>query len=288
MLAADFFRRDTMTAIETPVTTTDGHSFRLRRHGQGVRGLFWIPALGVPAQKYDGFAAALADAGVPCVLHEWRGLGSSSLRARRGVDWGYAQLLRQDLAAAAATLDPDVRWSIGGHSLGGQFAAMLAALQPDRFSGLVLVATGVPHAPSFSGRQRIGVNLFAHALPALTALAGYYPGDRLGFAGREAGQVMRDWAATVRSGRYLAYGGERPVDEAMARLAKPALGLRFAHDWLVPEASLRELLAKLGAGKHTVETLDDTTLGTTADHFRWMRRPDAVAARIAAWMPLSS
>lgn len=276
-----------MTATETPVTTTDGHSFRLRRHGQGARGLFWIPALGVPAQKYDAFAEALAATGIACVLHEWRGLGSSSLRARRGVDWGYAELL-QDLAAAVATLDPEVRWSIGGHSLGGQFAAMLGAQQPERCAGLVLVATGVPHAPSFSGRQRLGVDLFAQALPALTKLAGYYPGHRLGFAGREAGQVMRDWAATVRSGRYLAYGGERPLDDALAQFAKPVLGLRFTHDWLVPEASLRALLAKLGDGRHTLETFDDTALGTTADHFRWMRRPEAVAARIAAWMPLSS
>lgn len=276
-----------MAATEIPVTTADGHSFRLRRHGQGARGLFWIPALGVPAQKYDAFAEALAVAGIPCVLHEWRGLGSSSLRARRGVDWGYAELL-QDLAAALATLDPDVRWSIGGHSLGGQFAAMLAAQQPERCAGLVLVATGVPHTSSFSGRQRIGVNLFARALPALTTVVGYYPGDRLGFAGREAGQVMRDWAATVRSGRYLAYGGERPLDEALARFAKPVLGLRFTQDWLVPEASLDGLLVKLGDGEQTLETYDDTKLGTTADHFRWMRRPEAIAARIAAWMRLSS
>lgn len=277
-----------MTPSEIPVATADGHSFRLRRHGQGARGLFWIPALGVPANKYDAFAEVLAAAGITCVLHEWRGLGSSSLRARRGVDWGYTELLRQDLAAALAQLDPDVRWSIGGHSLGGQFAAMLAAQQPDRCAGLVLVATGVPYAPTFSGRQRIGVNLFAHALPALTALAGYYPGHRLGFAGREAGQVMRDWAATVRSGRYLAYGSERPLDEALVLFAKPVLGLRFTRDWLVPEASLQQLLAKLGTGEHTVESFDDTKLGAVADHFRWMRQPDAVAVRVAAWMRLSS
>lgn len=277
-----------MAVTEIPVATADGHSFRLRRHGLGERGLFWIPALGVPAAKYDAYAEALAAEGIVCTVHEWRGLGSSSLRARRGVDWGYAELLREDLAAAFAALDQGVRWSIGGHSLGGQFAAMLAALQPERCAGLVLVATGVPHAGTFRGRQRIGVDLFARSLPALTRLAGYYPGHRLGFAGREAGQVMRDWAATVRSGRYLAYGGEAPLDQAMARFQRPVLGLRFAHDWLVPEASLECLLAKLGPGQRTVETFDDDRLGVVVDHFRWMRRPAAVAARVADWMRLSS
>lgn len=278
----------TMTPTELPVAAADGHSFRLRRHGQGARGLFWIPALGVPAQKYDAFADALAAAGIPCVVHEWRGLGSSSMRARRGVDWGYAELLQQDLPAALAALDPQVRWSFGGHSLGGQFAAMLAALCPERCHGLVLVATGVPEAASFSGRQRFGIGLFARMLPALTRFVGYYPGHRLGFAGREAGQVMRDWAATVRSGRYLAYGGERAMDQALSRFTQPVLGLRLAHDWLVPEASLRKLLAKLGPGNHTVECMDETQLGTSADHFRWMRHPGAIAARIAPWMRLSS
>jgi len=220
-------------------------------------------------------------------VHEWRGIGSSSLRARRGVDWGYAELLRQDLPAALDALDPDVRWCFGGHSLGGQFAAMLGAEQSRRCDGLVLAATGVPEAGSFRGRQRLGVSLFARVLPALTTMAGYYPGHRLGFAGREAGQVMRDWAGTVLTGRYLAYGGGRGLDDFLACFEGPVLGLRMQRDWLVPEASLRQLLAKLGKGEHTVELFDDARLGTVADHFRWMRQPQALAERIAAWIRFS-
>lgn len=273
-----------MTPTELDVATADGHRFQLRRHGLGAHGLFFIPALGVPARKYDPLAEALAAAGVPCVVHEWRGIGSSSVRARRGVDWGYEHLLRQDLAAAIDALDPVVRWAFGGHSLGGQFAALAATLRPEACTGLVLVATGVPHAPTFRGRQRLGVNLFAAVLPMLTAAAGYYPGHRLGFAGREAGQVMRDWAATVRSGRYLAYGGDDAMDGVLARLQLPTLALRFSEDWLVPDASLQALLRKLGAGPHAIETFDAHRLGTRADHFRWMRQPAAVAARIAGWL----
>ena len=277
-----------MTPDQIPVVAADGHRFQLCRQGAGAKGLLWLPALGVPANKYDPLASALAGAGVPCVVHEWRGIGSSSLRARRGVDWGYAELLRIDLPAVLDTLDPDVNWSFGGHSLGGQFAAMLGAEHPGRCAGLVLAATGVPEARGFQGRQRLGVSLFANVLPALTTIAGYYPGHRLGFAGREAGQVMRDWAATVRSGEYLAYGGEQTLDHALARFSGPVLGLRMANDWLVPETSLQRLLAKLGNGEHTVESFDDARLGAVADHFRWMRQPQALAERIAAWIRFSS
>lgn len=275
-----------MPLIEIPVTTPQGHSSRIRLHRAdgATQGLFWFPALGVPANRYDGLAATLTGQGISCAVHEWRGTGSSSLRARRGLDWGYRELLQQDMPAAVAALDTDVRWHFGGHSLGGQFAAMAAARQPEACAGLVLVATGVPHGPTFPGRQRWGVGLFARALPVLTALAGYYPGHRLGFAGREAGQLMRDWAATVRSGRYGHYGNEETLDAALARLHKPALGIRLSRDWLVPRASLSALLDKLGGGRHEVELFDDGRLGTEADHFRWMRQPQALAARIAEWI----
>jgi predicted alpha/beta hydrolase len=275
-----------MVLIEIPVATPDGHTSRLRLHRAdgGTDGLLWFPALGVPASKYDALASALASQGISCAVHEWRGLGSSSLRARRGVDWGYRELLQQDIPASMAALDADVSWRFGGHSLGGQFAAMAAARQPGACAGLVLVATGVPHALTFSGRQRLGIALFARALPLITALAGYYPGDRLRFAGREAGQVMRDWAATVRSGRYLEYGGPETMDTALARLELPALGIRMSRDWLVPRASLAALLAKLAGGRHDIEQFDDQRLGTESDHFRWMRRPQALAQRIAEWI----
>lgn len=277
-----------MTPHEIHITSRDGHSSRLRLHaadGAGP-GVLWLPALGVPAGKYDGFAAALAGQGVACAVHEWRGNGVSSLRARRGVDWGYRELLEQDLAASVAALDPARAWFFGGHSLGGQLAAM-AATQAPACRGLILLATGVPRARYYPGRQGWGIGFFARALPLLTRAAGYYPGQTLGFAGREAGQLMRDWAATVRSGRYGQYSGEHAMDTALAKLTLPVLGLRMRQDWLVPEASLAALLAKLGPGKHETDLFDDARLGTTSDHFRWMRHPQAVADRIAAWLRLS-
>ncbi|WP_374473395.1 serine aminopeptidase domain-containing protein [Arenimonas sp.] len=275
-----------MLPVETPLVAADGHRFPLRVFAPaGARaGLLWLPALGVPAQKYDRFAAALAQAGVAVAVHEWRGIGGSALRARRGVDWGYAELLGQDLPASVAALDPAVRWSFGGHSLGGQFAAMAAALSPGRSAGLALVATGVPDARTFPAWERLLISAFSRFLPPLTRAVGYYPGQRMGFAGREAGQLMRDWARTVRTGVYAGYGTGRPLEERLGELKLPVLALRFQHDWFVPEASLQGLVAKLGAGPRRWELFDDARLGARADHFRWMREPGAVAPVVAEWL----
>jgi predicted alpha/beta hydrolase len=278
-----------MSPVELPLVAGDGHASVLRVFGAGAGspGLYWLPALGVPANRYDAFARALAERGVSCAVHEWRGSGSSSLRAGRGSDWGYRELLQHDLPTAIAALDAGSRWYFGGHSLGGQFAAMAAARQPHAGAGLVLVATGIPHGRTFSGRQRLGVELFARVIPPMTRVVGHYPGQRLGFAGREAGQLMRDWAATVRTGRYDGYGHRSPMDEALTALHQPVLAVRMEHDWLVPEASLQGLLDKLGEGERRIERFDDARLGARADHFRWMRQPQALAASIADWMQLS-
>ena len=278
-----------MSAEELALRTDDGHGFMLRlRRPPGSRGgLLFLPALGVPAAKYDGFAGALAGQGIAVAVPDWRGTASSSLRADRSTDWGYAQLLDQDLPAAVAALPTDLDWSLGGHSLGGQFAAMLAALGPRPCAGLVLVATGVPHWRSYRGRQRWAIAAFAHALPALTRLVGHYPGERLGFAGREAGGLMRDWSRTVRQGRYEGFGETVDIETAMAGVDCPALGVHFEHDPLVPVSTLHRLFEKLGPAARRIERFDDARLGARADHFRWLREPEAVARVVADWLPVS-
>lgn len=275
-----------MTPRLIQTRSADGHCSQLRLHAGAPDGprLLWLPALGVAAHKYDAFGRALAQAGITCAVHEWRGNGSSSLRARRGVDWGYRELLNHDLPASLLACGGEGRWYFGGHSLGGQLAAMSAALQPEACAGVVLLATGVPEARHFRGRRRLGIALFVHSLPVMTHALGYYPGQRLGFAGREAAQLMRDWSATARSGRYLAYGHGQTMDARLAQLDAPVLGLRLRDDWLVPERSLTALMEKMGRGPRQHLVLDPAQLGVAADHFRWLRQPGALVQRIAAWL----
>lgn len=278
-----------MRLEESRLQAPDGHGFVLRhwRPRSARGGLLFLPALGVPANKYDGLAQALATHGVAVAVPDWRGTGSSDWRAARDRDWGYAQLLDQDLPTALDALPTDLSWSLGGHSLGGQFAALMAARQPERCAGLALVATGVPDWRSYRGGKRWGIAGFAHALPVITRLVGHYPGEHLGFAGREAGGLMRDWSRTVRRGRYEDYGETSGLEAAMAQLSCPALGVHFEHDALVPEPTLHHLLGKLGPGPRRIERFDANRLGTQADHFRWMREPAAVAAAVADWLPVS-
>ncbi|MFT3806241.1 alpha/beta fold hydrolase [Arenimonas sp.] len=280
---------DSPDVVET--RSPDGHacSIRLWRAGTGASTLVWLPALGVPAAKYDAFAASLQGRGLNVAVHEWRGTGSSSWRPARRRDWGYRELLELDIPLTIATARqhlPGDRWVLGGHSLGGQLAALSLAMQPHQADALLLIATGVPAARYFPGAQALGVRLFAHALRPLTRILGSFPGNRLNWAGHEAGQVMRDWASTVVSGQYRQLAATPGIDAQLRSLQQPALGIRFSEDWLVPEISMSDLLGRIGSTNHESLCLDEAALSARADHFRWMRQPDAVADAAVRWLRL--
>jgi predicted alpha/beta hydrolase len=247
--------------------------------------------LGVPASKYERVALSLATRGITVAVHEWRGNDSSSLRPSRKCDWGYRELLMLDIPASLAQARenaPGTPWLIGGHSLGGQIAAVYLGLFPQEASGLVLAATGVPYAGTFRGRRRLAIVVFARLVPLITRVFGYFPGDRLNWAGREAALLMRQWSGTVRTGRYDNLDLPADAETALTKLMKPMLGVRFANDWLVPAASLDALFGKMGTGVHEREIFDESRLGDRADHFRWMKNPDPVTNVIAGWIKRQS
>jgi len=245
--------------------------------------------MGIPARHYLPLARALAAHGTAVVVHEWRGIGSSNRRAGRRCNWGYRQLLEEDLPAGMAAVRqrwPRATFWLGGHSLGGQMAALYASLHPGDFAGLLLVASGAPYWRKFRHRWLVGL---AYVLaPLLAGLLGHLPGRRIGFGGNEARGVIADWARSGRSGRYAADGVARDLERALADLQIPVLALRMHDDWLGPQASLDWLLGKLGAARQRIDTLthDDMT-GVPADHFSWMKAPQAVASRMAHWLEKS-
>ncbi len=240
--------------------------------------LLWLPALGITARNYLPFAHALAARGIAVGLHEWRGAGSSDRRAARAVDWGYRELLLDDIPASRAALVarfPTIPLHLGGHSLGGQLAALTAALAPDTVARIVLVASGAPYWKQF--RHAALIRAFYSVVPAIAAMIGHFPGRTLGFGGREARGVMRDWSRSGRSGRYAASGIGRDLEVLLAQVATPVHAVRLADDWLGPAASLDWLLGKLAQAPASVSVLaSDAMGGIPADHFAWLKAPQGV------------
>ena len=269
--------------LRRTIIRADGTRFAVTLHPAAAAGpvVLVVPAMGMPAGYYGKLATALADAGWSTAVMEQRGHEETGgRRPGRRHDFGYADLV-DDIDAAASLLAADGDGLVLlGHSLGGQVGSAYAASHPDRLTGLILVASGSVHwrlwSPAFLVLSQ-GFGLLAQAV-------GHFPGTRLGFAGREARGVMRDWARFARTER-LAFGRPR-VDHstALSRLDLPTLAISVEGDTLAPPASVDGLVAMMPSADVTRIHLDVDGV----DHFRWARQPESVLPTITRWLEARS
>ena len=272
-------------ALELDAEAADGHRFQLlaRVPAQPQASVLWLPAMGIAARHYLPLADALAARGIAVFVHEWRGGGSSSVRASRDCDWGYRELLTLDIPASEALVAghaPGVPRILGGHSLGGQLACCRLGLSPDSAARLWLVGSGAPYWRAFPLRTKWWLPFVYRFLAWLAERHGALPGRRIGFGGQEARGVVRDWSRSGLSGRYAAAGVDVDLEAAMAALTLDAHAVVLERDWLGPLPSLRFLLSKLRHSSQRIDVLDAATLGTRADHYAWMKQPQAVVAAL--------
>ena len=276
-----------MRAFEVALRSQDGHQHQLRAcvPSEPTAALLWLPALGVAARHYQSYAESLAARGIAVFVHEWRGHGGSSLRANRRHDWGYRELLEFDLPASEGGVRQALADSgnaglpciIGGHSLGGQLASCRLGMAPGFASRLWLVASGAPYWRAFPPPTRYWLPLVYQFLPWLADRCGALPGRRIGFGGTEARRLIADWARSALSGRYRADGLDIDLEAAMSPHSPQVRAVTLADDWLAPESSLRFLLSKMPRASVSTTVLDRHALGARADHFHWLKHPDAVA-----------
>lgn len=274
-----------------PVTAPDGHHFELievaadkPRHA-----MLFLPGMGMSARLFIRFAKHLAERGTSVFIHEWRGNGSSSVRASRRSNWGYRELLADIQAARSevARRSPG-DYLLAGHSLGSQFACLSAAIDARHCRGLVIVAGGSPYWRVFPWPMKAVMMATMIAFPALGSLFGYYPGKRVGFAGNEARDVMADWARSARSGRYEPTAVETDLESRLRTLHLPVLAMDMADDWFVPPGSLDWLLDKLDGCNISRQVIDAQGDERKADHYAWMKQPAASAAAIIEWLEVTA
>lgn len=250
--------------------------------------LVWMPAMGVRADYYRQFAEQLREAGLNTVLVELRGYGRSSERASWKCNFGFWQLLSHDLPpimeAVRARFPGSPVW-MGGHSLGGQLAALYAVEHGDALAGLVFAAVTFPHYRNWPFPRSLAILGLGVAARALSLAVGHLPGHVFGFAGREARNVIRDWFHTIRKGRF--HLPEAPLDyeEGLGRVRLPLLEISFSDDRYASRASTKAIGLKMSPRHVERWIYHPQDLGLQSiGHFSWAKAGAQLPARIAGYL----
>lgn len=227
--------RFTITADDgTPLA---GRQFEPDGSPEGV--VLILPAMATPARFYAPLATWLAEQGFAVTTFDYRGYGASLTGHMRDVDADVVTWAGD----AAAALDDTLEVSNGlpitvvGHSLGGQF---LPWLDHSRIDQVVNVAAGVG---AFAHADHTLANrlLSRTVMPLSIAVAGYFPGKRLGVFGDLPAGVMRQWVEWCRHEDYAA-GAVPGLAQRYAEVTTPIASLEFTDDELITERAHAVLL----------------------------------------------
>ena len=250
------------------------------------RGVFLLlPALGVRAKFYTKLADGLAAHGVSTIVIEQRGNGESPYRPGDGGVFGLRDYLDTDIATATAWAQenfPSIPLYIGGHSLGGHMATLAGVLRPTDYNGIVRLACGFPYHKDFPFPSSAFIKLMIMTIPLLTRLVGYFPGNRLGFGGKEYRGLMMDWRLWAKYGCYenhLFPGCEA----AMETYSKRVLSLGFEQDTLAPDAAIERSLSMFKSADITLLKQGAAEQGDYLGHINWGKNPKGVVLALTDW-----
>lgn len=257
-----------------------------------------FPAMGTPSPFYFDLAPAFAEQGLQFACTDLRGHGPMHAAASWSNDFGYHEMLSQDWPAALKAVRqrlPEAPVFLMGHSLGGQLNACFASLltpkevEPEGelpvIRGLILVASGNVHYKGYGNPYRV---LWGAALLKwISRIVGHMPGKWLGFAGREARGVIRDWQYTAKTGRYRIRQGKKftNLDGKLSQMQTPIMAITFDGDKYAPHRAMQNLLDKthLADKRHWKTSARDLKVKKLS-HFSWVKQAEVLTPKLAEWI----
>ena len=118
----------------------------------------------------------------------------------------------------------------------------------------------------------------------LLLLLGYFPGNKIGFAGREARSLMRDWQNLAQDNHFKVKGITNTLEQKIAAYSGEVLCLCFERDDLATRKASTILLEKMPQAHVTYHMLSDEDINGEATHFGWTKTPHRVSQRIGEWV----
>lgn len=236
-----------------------------------------LPAMGIRASYYHNLANKMSvyyDSNF--VTIDLRGYGNSSIRASRKENFGFVRWLEDlnfiiDFLLKESQKD---KINLLGHSIGGQLGTMYYSLHPDKIQRLILVGSSLPYFRIWKWPGKLKLLIAGYIGPFVSRIIGYFPGEIIGFAGRESMGCISDWANIVRTGKFNLGDCSFDFENAMSKVVPNITAISFPEDNLAPPYTVKYLIQKFNNSAKIEEKIINGF-----DHFNWTKRADDFIAR---------
>ena len=149
--------------------------------------------------------------------------------------------------------------------------------------GFIHLACAFPFIAAYPLKGGMMIWLVCSLVPITGVVLGYFPGNRLGFGGRESTKLMRQWSRWARSGRFD-LEGVAVEDFSVSPWTGPVLSISFAEDDFASQAAVDLALSSFSNAQVTRRSLGREVLGDNIGHVKWARAPEPVAKVIIDWL----
>lgn len=253
---------------------------------------------GLRQRYYAPFAEYLAEAGIPTLTYDYRGIGASRPATMRGFratveDWG-----SKDCAAVVNWMRcrfPGARLAIIGHSVGALVTGFVTNGQfIDKF---VMVGGHTGYWGDYDRRLRPLMFVAWHVImPLVTSVVGYFPGKRLRIGDDLPAGAALQWAARLKPELWWNVRDRAGMPDAVriaevrsrfAALRAEILAMRFVDDAFATEAATDRLTALFEHCHVSRESLVPSEFRLRhAGHFAFFKRDAAQSAwvRVGEWL----
>ena len=155
-------------------------------------------------------------------------------------------------------------------------ASLFTARYSNLVSKLILFTSCTVHPSGWSGWDAIKVNIAIRVFHPLSQLIGYFPGNVIGFGGREARGVMKDWCKNGLSGQYSLLHSNFDYELALRQTKQEILCVTFTGDELATSKAAQNLYNKFHPTTKIQHLhLDAQELKLNKPyHFGWTKHPE--------------
>ena len=206
-------------------------------------------ATGVKQTYYSEYAEWLSEQGFKVYTYDYRGIGDSRPAKLKGFKASMEEWGTKDYHAVLMYLFqsyPDSKFTVVGHSVGGQIIGMSAL--SENVDLVVMVGAQTPYLKNYSS-----VKIFAFwylIIPVFTRIFGYFPASMLRLFEDLPAGVALQWARWAKNENYL-FDEFPEMKQRFSALQLPAMMLSFTDDTLAPKPAVEHLMKFYGNLKWT-------------------------------------